>query len=314
MNTEPKTSVTRRHFCQALTATAIAASTSSVASGATVEAKQWIDAHSHVWHPDTNRYPISSNFKPDAMQPASFTAEELLAHCKPAGVQRVVLIQMSFYESDHRYMSEVMQRYPNTFSGVSLIDWNRKPLQREVKRHKRAGMRGFRMHSRGDAQGWPTDRNVQQLWKLANDHDLAICPLINPEDIPAVDALCKRFPNTKVVVDHFARIGVSGKIEEDRLDQLCRLADHHNTHVKTSAFYALGDKQPPYLDLLPMIQRVVKAFGSDRLMWASDCPYQVQDPHNYQSSIDLIEKHASFLTEADKIAILRGTAERVFFA
>ena len=97
------------------------------------------------------------------------------------------------------------------------------------------------MHSRGDAKDWPTDKNVHQLWKLAADHDLAICPLINPEDIPAVDALCKRFPNTRVVVDHFARIGVSGKIEKERLEQLCRLAEHPHTHVKTSAFYALGE-------------------------------------------------------------------------
>ena len=314
MNTYPNKALNRRNFCHALTAAALASATSSNAKAAAKNDNNWIDAHAHVWHPDTSRYPISKNFKKEDMQPASFTAQELLAHCQPAGVQRVVLIQMSFYESDHRYMTEVMQEHPKTFSGVSLLDWHTEPLQREVKRHKRAGMRGFRMHSRGDAKDWPTDKNVHQLWKLAADHDLAICPLINPEDIPAVDALCKRFPNTKVVVDHFARIGVSGKIEKERLEQLCRLAEHPHTHVKTSAFYALGDKKPPYLDLLPMVQRVVAAFGADRLMWASDCPYQVQSPHNYQSSIDLIAKLANFLSESEKSAILRGTAERIFFS
>ena len=116
-----------------------------------------------------------------------------------------------------------------------------------------------------------------------------------------------------MIIDHFARIGVSGRIEQDRLDQLCRVSRHPNTNVKTSAFYALGKKKAPYLDLLPMIKKVVDAFGAERLMWASDCPFQVESPHNYQSSIDLIVKHANFLSEKDKVSILKSTAERLFF-
>ncbi len=57
---------------------------------------------------------------------------------------------------------------------------------------------------------------MKQLWTVAADENLAICTLINPDDIEAVDALSKRYPKTKVVVDHFARIGVSGTIEPKR--------------------------------------------------------------------------------------------------
>ena len=51
----------------------------------------------------------------------------------------------------------------------------------------------------------------------------------------------ERFPETPVVVDHFARIGISGTIEEAELAQLCRLARHPKVTVKLSAFYALGE-------------------------------------------------------------------------
>ena len=44
-----------------------------------------------------------------------------------------------------------------------------------------------------------------------------------------------------MVVDHFARIGISGTIEEAELAQLCRLARHPKVTVKLSAFYALGE-------------------------------------------------------------------------
>ena len=63
------------------------------------------------------------------------------------------------------------------------------------------------------------------VWRTARDEGLAVCPLINPSDIPYVDALCKKFPGTKVVVDHFARVGITGKIIPSELDALCRLAD-----------------------------------------------------------------------------------------
>ena len=83
--------------------------------------------------------------------------------------------------------------------------------------------------------------------------------------------------------------------------------------MKTSAFYALGRKQAPYLDLAPLIQRVRDAFGARRLMWGSDCPYQVDPGHNYADSIALIRDRLSFLSAEERRWILRGTATQVFF-
>ena len=103
-------------------------------------------------------------------------------------------------------------------------------------------------------------------------------------------------------------------IDPQQLDTLCGLARHANLFVKTSAFYALGEQHPPYLDLTAMIRRCVDAFGPERLMWASDCPFQVQGKHNYGDSIALIRDRIDFLSPGDKQAMLRSTAERVFFA
>lgn len=274
----------------------------------------WIDAHVHVWTPDTERYPIGPNFKRSDMAPPSFTVKELLQHCRPANVRRIVLIQMSFYEFDHRYMLDVMKSNPGVFSGVALIDHQADGVERRMENLAQSGMRGFRLHSHGDAKDWPRSETMATLWRKAGQDGLAVCPLINPVDIPHVDALCKRFPETTVVVDHFARIGVSGQIDPQPLDALCRLARFPNVHAKTSAFYALGKKSPPYDDLIPMIRKVVDAFGPQRLMWASDCPYQVQGEHSYEASIALVRNRIDFLSEDDKQWMLRGTANKVFFS
>jgi predicted TIM-barrel fold metal-dependent hydrolase len=47
-------------------------------------------------------------------------------------------------------------------------------------------------------------------------------------------------------------------------------------------------------------------------MWATDCPYQVDD-ETYEASLALVRDGLPFLNEAEREAILRGTAERVFF-
>src|SRR6185369_2188204 len=125
--------------------------------------------------------------------------------------------------------------------------------------------------------------------------------------------MCRRFPDTPVVIDHLCLVGASGEINPAEAQALCDMAKHKKVTVKVSAFYALGKKKPPYLDLGPLIKQVYDAYGPERLMWATDCPYQVVD-HTYQQSIDLIRHGLDFLKAEDKEWILRKTAERVFFA
>ncbi|MFO0939449.1 MAG: amidohydrolase family protein [Pirellulales bacterium] len=277
------------------------------------DSKGWIDAHVHVWMPDVKKYPIDKSFKLSDMQPPSFTAAELLAHCKPLGVDRIVLIQMSFYALDHGYMFDCMREHPGVFSAVALIDHKSDQVVVNAKDLVRRGARGFRIHSQGDADQWPNSPTMKLLWKTAADDGFSVCALINPQDIQHVDQLCQQFPKTRVVVDHFARIGVSGAIEENRLEELCKLARHPNVYLKTSAFYALGKKQAPYHDLKPMIRKVLSAYGAERLMWATDCPYQVQGDHTYKASLDLILQDNEVLSQQEKQHLLRNTAHKVFF-
>ncbi len=249
------------------------------------------------------------------MKPASFTPSQLFAHSRPEGVNRIVLIQMSYYGTDNRYMLDMIARHPNTFSGVAIVDESQPDVDKTMLALADKGVRGFRIApGTKPLQEWLHSPGMAKMWRAAAENELAICPLINPEALPLIDKMCSRHPKTTVVIDHFARIGMTGSIRESQLDALCRLARHEHTYVKTSAFYALGEKQPPYTDLGPMIQRLHNVFGAHRLMWASDCPFQVDPGHNYHDSIALIRDRLDFLTDNDKAWMLRSTAEKVFFS
>ncbi len=274
-----------------------------------------IDAHVHVWTPDIERWPLAGGFKKSDMRPPSFTPEELLSLARPNGVARIVLIQMSFYRFDNSYMLETMKRFPGVFSGVGIVDDHQPQPEIAMKQLAAQGVRGFRINAKGlSPDKWLEGEGMHRMWRAAGEHGWAICPLINPEFLWSIEAMCAKYPDTTVVIDHFARLGVKGEVIPDDMDFLCSLARFKRLHVKTSAFYAQGKKQPPYFDVLPMIRRLRNEYGAGRLMWATDCPFQVQNEHTYEASIALVRDHADFLSDAERTALLRATAERVFFS
>lgn len=276
----------------------------------------WIDAHVHVWTPEVEKYPLARGYAVSDMRPPSFTPQQLFAHCRPEGVRRIVLIQMSYYQFDNSYMLDVMRQHPGTFSGVAIVDENAPDLAATMTQLVKQGVRGFRIYS-GKAtnlSAWIGSPGMATLWKTAAEMKVSVCPLINPDTLPLIDKMCEWYPDTSVVIDHFARIGMAGGFKEVDVRNLLRLARHAKTHVKASAFYALGGKKAPYLDMGPLIRQVRDAFGPHRVMWASDCPFQVDPGHNYRDSIALIRDRLDFLSDTDRAWMLRGTAEKVFFS
>jgi len=282
----------------------------SAAAGPNSSSNGWIDAHVHLWTPDVAQFPLMPGAGVSGMQPPSFTPAEFMAHAAPCGVTRAVLIQMSFYGYDNSYMLHVIAEQPDVYRGVAVIDPGVN-LRETMARLRPLGVRGFRI---GGADAWQSSEDMLAMWHHGAELDLAMCLLINPPELPAIAAMCRRFPRTPVVIDHCARIGTDGSVRADDLDRLCRLAQFESVRVKVSAFYALGEKHPPYADLGPMIKRLLDAFGRERLMWGTDCPYQVRDHHTVRDSVDLIERQLDFLTDEDRVWLLRKSAERQFFA
>jgi len=251
------------------------------------------------------------------MKPPSFTPAELFTHMRPCGVDRVNLIQMSFYRFDNSYMLDAIERHPGVFVGTAIVDPFGANPAAEMVRLSRRKCYAFRIHrglSQQPPRTWLRPEGMDKMFAAAAKHNLVMSALIAPDALPELDRMCTKYPDAPVIIDHLCRIGVSEKfpINDENVGALAAMAKHKNVYLKIGAFYALGKKQPPYLDLLPMIRRLVKAFGPQRCMWETDCPFQVVH-HTYEDSIALIRDRADFLSASDKNAILRGTAEGLLF-
>jgi predicted TIM-barrel fold metal-dependent hydrolase len=238
----------------------------------------------------------------------------------------VNLIQMSFYvgqgtsgkiayEIDNSYMLDMIKLYPDRFVGTGIVD----PLGPAPGEAMRAllpkGVRAFRIapnFSKLPSERWLEPPGYAAMFSTAAKTGQALSCLINPDAFPEVDRMCRAYPDTPVIIDHLGRIGASGTIEDREVEALCALAKHARVLVKVGAFYALGKKTPPYLDLAPLIERVVRAFGPNRCMWESDCPFQVVKDR-YEDSVSLVRDQLDFLSKDDREWLLWRTAERELF-
>ena len=272
---------------------------------------KWVDAHVHIWTDDRIRYPRI----PGAPEysPARFTADDFLAHASPAGVTRAVLVQVSSYGTDNSYLLDTVAVFQGISSGIAIIAEDLQNPGTVMSDLAAKGIRGFRLNGRSSAASWLHSPAIRAMWHCGAERNLAICTLINPEALPIIDQMCASFPDTPVVIDHMARIGADGVIRDDDVNLLCGLAEHLHTFVKISGFYALGRKQPPYSDLLPMIRRLFYAYGPSRLMWGTDSPFQVTNEYGYQRSLELITDHFDSLSVDDRVWLLAKTAESIFF-
>jgi predicted TIM-barrel fold metal-dependent hydrolase len=281
----------------------------------------FIDAHVHVWTDDTAHYPLAPDWKKEDMQPRRFTPEDLFRHTRPAGVDKINLIQMSYYGFDNSYMLDMMSLHRGVFAGTAVIDPASRSPEKLMTELGRKGVRAFRIYpgletgfrsNVGSGEGWLRAEGYGKMFAAGARNNQAISCLVSPDALAEIDRMCRQYPDTPVIIDHLGRIGVDGVIRDRDVEALCGLARHKRILVKVGAFYALGKKEPPYTDLAPLIRKVVLSFGARRCMWESDCPFQV-DKHRYQDSLDLVRKRLDFLTSDERDALLGGTAQRFFF-
>jgi len=280
-----------------------------------VPIEPYIDAHSHVWTPDVHHYPLAEGFTPADMRPPSFTAEELLAQCRPAGVGRVNLIQMSYYKFDNSYMLDMLKLYPDRFVGTAIVDPLKEKVGERMEALRPRGVRSFRIqpeYSKLPPDRWLQPEGYDDMFTTAARAKMSLSCLVNPNGFAEVGRMCAKYPETPVIIDHLGRVGVDGTIRDAEVEALCALARHPKVSMKVGAFYALGAKQVPYDDLAPMIKRVVAAYGANRCMWETDCPFQI-DHARYVDSLNLVKDRLDFLSDDDKAWLLGKTAERVLF-
>src|SRR5207237_4407286 len=146
-----------------------------------------------VWTPDTVHYPLAAGYRPENMEPRSFTADELFTHTRPNGVTRINLIQMSFYGFDNRYMLHMMSLHRDVFVGTAVIDPHGRAPDVQMAELARRRVRAFRIHPRLSQQPpaqWLRPDGYAKMFAAGARHNLAMSCLIDPDGLPELHRMC----------------------------------------------------------------------------------------------------------------------------
>jgi 2-pyrone-4,6-dicarboxylate lactonase len=258
------------------------------------------DAHFHVFEPG---YPHVSDplyTFPDG------TAGQYLRMTEVLGIERMVLVQPTFYGTDNSLLADVCKRLGRRCGGVVRIEEDASDA--ELDYFHELGVRAIRLDLFARAR-WPTAEITGYVRRMAARatprgwHLQFYTPGTIVRDLlPFLADLADTF-----VIDHMGYLTEPDPDFESRLLDLLRQG---SCWIKLSGAYRVAKDRP--LSHVAPLGRALVAARPDRLIWGSDWPHLPDGQRDTGEILNLLADWAP--DEADRRAILVDGPERLFFS
>jgi L-fuconolactonase len=269
-----------------------------------------IDSHVHVWELEPRRYPWQQTLAhvPIPTEPA--TATELLTLMDQAGVERAVLVQPSVYGWDNSYLCEWLERSPDRFTGVCLVDPHSEQASDDLRYWcGERGCRGVRVNAIGDEDAtWLLDPRHEHLWDTAQTLRVSVSFQMRPAQAAVVAELAERLPDLCIVTDY---LGPDAFHDRAGIEAVERLAERPNIWFKVIASGPDSREAYPFRDLWPLYERAVASFGPERLVFGTDFPHVLR-ACSYEQAIAWLDELA--FIEGDARAAIEESNASVLWA
>ncbi len=274
-----------------------------------------IDIHPHVISDEPDRHPLSpltgeqSGWSRE--RPVTYT--QLLRAMDEAGIAQAVLVQASTcYGHDNRYVAEAVAAHPDRFSGVFSVDMLAPDAPQAIARWLDAGLEGLRVFIAGHTTSHDgarlDDPRAFPAWEYAVSRGLPVAVQLRAHGLPQLVALLERFPQARVVLDHFARPELDDGAPYTKAQALFALARFPNLFLKYTTHNvresAAGASTPQ-----AFIRHAVAVFGADRIAWGSNFP---ASDGALPALLNGARQALAELPAAEQAAILGGTARRLY--
>jgi predicted TIM-barrel fold metal-dependent hydrolase len=258
------------------------------------------DAHFHVFEPGYPHVPDPLYTFPDG------TVTAYLAMTEALGIERMILVQPTFYGTDNSLLADVLKRLGPRCGGVVRIEED--ATDAELDAFDALGVRAIRLDLFARAQ-WPTAEIIGYIRRMAARatprgwHLQFYTPGAIVRDLlPFLADLEDTF-----VIDHLGYLTDPDPGVERRL--LAVLAQG-SCWIKLSGAYRVA-KHKPLSSVAPWARALVAA-RPDRLIWGSDWPHL---PDGQRDTGELLNLLADWAPTAEaRRAILVDGPSRLFFS
>jgi predicted TIM-barrel fold metal-dependent hydrolase len=224
------------------------------------------------------------------------------------GLERMVLVQPSFYGTDNRLLLDVLERVGPSCRGVVQIE--EAVADRELERFHRLGVRAIRLDLFARAS-WPVQEIAAYIRRMAARarphgwHLQFYTPGTLVRDLlPFLAELEDPF-----VIDHMGYMLEAEGLTETDFDRLLALLQRGQCWIKLSGPYRIAKDKP--LSYVEPIGRALVQARPDRLIWGSDWPHL---PNGQRDTGELLNLLAHWAPDpADRQRILVDGPTALFF-
>ena len=272
-----------------------------------------VDTHVHFNEPHAADKPPAQ----DANPMPHLDVDELLARARAAGVDRIVQVTPSTMGYDNAYSFAMARRYKEIVGVIARFDpaapGAGATLQALAEEPETLGVRMTLITPR--TENGLKERSFEDLFGIAQDRGIWI-ELFAPFRVEEMHEAVKRFPRVRWLIDHMGLQVKTGRIDRDTFRQwpaLLALAKEPNVWIKASYFpeAAMYVESYPYPAAQARFRELYEAAGAKKLVWGSNFP-PVTRTCSYAEAVDFVRKECTFLTQADREAIMGGNFLEAF--
>lgn len=277
-----------------------------------------IDAHMHLFAPVGGTFArgVHELYPPDR----AALVEEYLEVMDRNRIDHAVVVSLDEHDDYTRF---VVDSYPTKFSAVAVMNSaHPDPVEDFRSRTTLMPLVGYRIWELGSVDTPVRELRYFNLLKEMSDQGVAAWFYSSPEQLAMLPRVLDELPNLNVVLNHlgfcqsgfeadeWGRPRIHSDIPPPTLPIVMALAELPQVTVHFSGHYAFSSEPYPYRDLTPVSSALLKAFGPDRLLWASDWPWIADEP-GYGALIELLDHHLGELSVDARSQIQGGNAARV---
>ena len=267
-----------------------------------------VDCHTHVVSPDQARYPLDPrDLSGEWYRDAPASAEDLVREMDASGVAQAILVQgVGAYTWKNDYAADAARETPSRFVSACAIDAEAADAPETLAYWLgERGMKGVRLFALArEGTSWLAEPTTIPLFEVARAQGAHVIVTILPHQLPELERLLEREPETSISLDHCAFALADATARE----ALYALARFDGLHLKVST-HNLDDAERG-AGSAATVRELVDRFGPERLMWGSD--YCQTHDRPYGELVELGRRAFEGLPAAQAEACLAATARRLW--
>ena len=236
------------------------------------------DTHVHIVGA-ADRYPFVAK---RAYTPPEASVDQLRALHRSLGIDRVVVVQPSFYGTDNACTMDAVKSMGRTARAIVVID--DKTPESELESMRRNGASGVRLNlaTAGVTDPAASARFLRSAVERIRPHGWHVQLNTEPKIIAALKKDFDTLP-VMMVFDHFGGADAARGVKDPGFDALLDLVKTGRAYVKISATNLFFTDPPHYAGYAEMAKALIAA-NPERILWGTNWPHPAARPPGHDFS------------------------------